>query len=222
MKIVIATIAAFLLLTGAQVTGATSVLYQYDNAAGDPVFDYSLPPGQEKRGYKVIDPETGAVLEDHPPQLPPEELAAKLAREQALRECNAELDRIYQLYGSEQDIDYALQESLESLDTRIGQLQANRRQARREQSRLRSQAAEAERSGREVSQALADSIARARSQIATLEQEIAQREQAKTEARERYAYELARFRDGTCPPPETLADSGGWGGRADGRRWLPW
>ena len=208
MKTVIFAIAGLLLLTGARVTGATSVMYEFHNEAGDPVYAYTLPPGQERQGYKVIDAETGAIIKEVAPELPPEELAAKLAREQALRECNAELDRIYQLYGAEKDIDYALQESLESLDTRIGQLQANLRQARREQARLRNQAAEAERSGREISQALSDSIARSRSQIATLEREIEQREQEKVEARERYAYELARFRDGTCPEPETLADSG--------------
>jgi len=208
MKTAIVTIAAVLLLTGARVSGATSVMYEFLNEAGDPVYAYTLPPGQEKKDYKVIDAETGTIIKQVDAQLPPEELAAKLAREQALRECESELDRIYQLYGSEKDIDYALKESLASLDTRIGQLQANLRQARREQSRLRNQAAEAERSGREVSQPLADSISRARSQIATLEQEIAQREQAKAEARERYAYERARFRDGSCPEPETLAQSG--------------
>ena len=208
MKIVIVSIAAVLLLTGARVSGATSVMYEFPNEAGDPVYAYTLPPGQEKKGYKVIDAETGAIIKQVAPQLPPEELAAKLAREQALRECQAELDRIYQLYGTEKDLDYALEESLASLDTRIGQLQTNLRQARREQSRLRNQAAEAERSGREVSQALSDSIARSHSQIAALEREIDQREQEKAQARERYAYELARFRDGTCPEPETLADSG--------------
>ena len=180
---------------------ATAVMFEYENEAGDPVYSYTLPPGQAERGYRKIDPVTGQVLEEVAPALPPDELAAKQARERALAACEDELDRIYQLYGTERDIEYALNEALASLETRIGQLQANLRQARREQGRLRNQAAEAERAGREVSQSLTDNLARSQSQIATLEQEVAQREREKEEARARYARELERFRDGTCPEP---------------------
>ncbi|MAT83665.1 MAG: hypothetical protein CMQ43_00910 [Gammaproteobacteria bacterium] len=190
------------------VRAATAVMFEYENEAGDPVYSYTLPPGQAERGYRKVDPVTGQVLEEVAPALPPEELAAKLARERALAACEDELDRIYQLYGTERDIDYALNEALASLETRIGQLQANLRQARREQGRLRNQAAEAERAGREVSQSLTDNLARSQSQIATLEQEIAQREQEMDDARARYARELERFRDGTCPEPGTVADAG--------------
>ena len=187
---------------------ATAVMFEYENEAGDPVYSYTLPPGQAERGYRKIDPVTGQVLEEVAPALPPEELAAKQARERALAACEDELDRIYQLYGTERDIEYALNEALASLETRIGQLQANLRQARREQGRLRNQAAEAERAGREVSQSLTDNLSRGQSQIATLEQEIAQREREMEEARARYARELERFRDGTCPEPARAESAG--------------
>lgn len=187
---------------------ATAVMFEYENEAGDPVYSYTLPPGQAEQGYRKIDPVTGQVLEEVAPALPPEELAAKQARERALAACEDELDRIYQLYGTERDIEYALNEALASLETRIGQLQANLRQARREQGRLRNQAAEAERAGREVSQSLTDNLTRSKSQIATLEQEIAQREREMEEARARYARELERFRDGTCPEPARAESAG--------------
>ena len=141
------------------------------------------------------------------PQLPPEQLAAKLRREKALQDCRDELDRIYQLYGTETDIEYALQETLGSLDTRIGQLQANLRQAHRERERLRTQAADAERTGREVGASLHENLQRSRSQIAALEAEIRQRGREQEAARARYAHELERFRDGTCPESETLAEA---------------
>lgn len=207
MKSSSATIAMLLLLCGPPALGAAGSMFQYVNENGDPVYSYTLPSGQEERGYKIIDPVTGEVFKDVPAQLPPEQLAEKLRREAALKACRDELDRIYQLYGSESDIDYALQESLESLETRVGQLQANLRQARRERDRLRAQAAEAERSGRRVSQSLADNLQRSRSQIATLEGEIAQREQEQAATRTRYAHERERFLDGNCPAPETLADA---------------
>ncbi len=207
MKSTIAICATLLLLGGPLARGATGTMFQYVNEHGDPVFSYTLPSGQEERGYKVIDPVTGEVFKDVPPQLPPDQLAEKLRREQALKACRDELDRIYQLYGSETDIDYALQETLESLETRVGQLRTNLRQARRERDRLRAQAAEAERSGRGVSQGLAENLQRSRSQIANLEGEIAQREREQADTRARYAHERERFLDGTCPAPDALADA---------------
>lgn len=212
MKRIVSLTAALVIVAAAGPAGyaraATAVMFEYENEAGDPVYSYTLPPGQAERGYRKIDPVTGQVLEEVAPALPPEELAAKLARERALAACEDELDRIYQLYGTERDIDYALNEALASLETRIGQLQANLRQARREQGRLRNQAAEAERAGREVSQSLTDNLSRSQSQIATLEQEIAQREREMEEARARYARELERFRDGTCPEPARAESAG--------------
>ena len=192
------------LLAGAAVA-ASSVMYRFTNEQGDPVYSYTLPPEQVRSGYQKIDPLTGHVLESVAPQLPPRELAEKLRREQAMKDCRDELTRIYQLYGTERDIEYALQDALESLDTRIDQLQANLRQARREQSRLRSQAADAERAGREIPRRLLDSIESSRKQIENLENEIAQRQGEQDQAQARYARDLDRFRDGTCPEPGTLA-----------------
>lgn len=208
MKTIITFCSALLLLGVPLMSGAATQLYQYTNAQGEPVFDYTLPSGQEQKGYKVIDSVTGEVIREVAPVLPPDQLAEKLRRDRAMRECRDELDRIYQLYGSEADIEYALQETLESIETRIGQLQANLRQARRERDRLRAQAVDAERGGREVSQSLSDNLQRSRSQIANLEGEIALREGERVSTRSRYDHERARFLDGTCPAPDSLADAG--------------
>lgn len=195
-----------LLLLFAPSPGMASVMYRFTNARGDPVYSDTLPPEQARAGYQRIDTETGQVLESVAPQLPPDELADKLRREQALKECRDELDRIYQLYGTEADIDHARTEALAALDTRVSQLQANLRQAEREQGRLRSQAADAERAGREIPARVLQNIEHGRSQIRTLQGEIAQRHEEQERAGARYARDLDRFRDGTCPG--TLADSG--------------
>jgi hypothetical protein len=196
------------LLVAATVTGATSAMFRFSNDQGDPVYSYTLPAGQAERGYQKIDPHTGQVLETVAPKLAPAELAEKMRREQALRQCRDELDRIYQLYSTEIDIDRAQEDTLESLETRVGQLQANLRQARRERDRLQSQAADAERAGREIPQSLAGNLQRSRFQIDTLEQEVVQRESEQDDARARYAHERERFRDGTCPAPEAVANRG--------------
>ncbi len=194
------------LLIAAPSFAAETVVYRYTNAQGEPVFSYTLPPEQVKAGYQKIDMETGQVLESVAPQLPAVELAEKLRREKAEKACRDELDRLYQLYGSESDIDHARAEALASLDTRIEQLQANLRQAEREQNRLRGQAADAERAGREIPPTLLQNIDGSRSQIRTLKAEIAQRHQEEQQADARFAHDHERFRDGTCTG--TLADAG--------------
>lgn len=196
-----------LLLAAAFSVSAADVMYRFENADGSPVYSYTLPSDQARYGYQKIDPHTGRVLETVAPQLPPDELAAKLRREQALQDCRDDLERIYNLYGSRTDIERALQNALGSLETRIGQLEANLRQAEREQHRLRSQAADAERAGRQIPRQLLDNIDRSRSQIETLTGEIEHRRAEQVGASARYARELERFLDGTCPEPGTLAEA---------------
>ncbi len=198
-------LAALVLLAAAACWAASgwaasgSVMYRFSNDLGEPVYSYTLPPGQAAKGYDKVDVQTGRVLQTVAAQLPPDLLAEKLAREEALRDCRDELDRIYQLYGREADIAQAEQQALASLDTRISQIQANLRQARREQDRLRDQAADIERSGRQIPAPLLENIRRSQSQISSLDIEIVQRRDEQDQARARFQHELERFRDGTCP-----------------------
>jgi hypothetical protein len=190
--------------------GAGTVMFKYVNESGDRVYSYTLPPGQAEHGSQKIDLDTGQVIESVAPQLPPEKLAEKLRQERALAACREELRRLNALYGSEADIERAEQQTLASLETRIGQLQTNRAQAVRELERLRSQAADAERAGAQIPQTLMVKIERSQSQLDTLAQEIDQRRAEQDQARERYRRELERYRDGTCPAPEpAVAGSSG-------------
>ncbi len=190
--------AAFLSTWLLAASAADSVMFKFTDHRGDVVYSYTLPPGQARLGYEKVDVSTGQVVESVAPQLPPEELAEQLRREQALDACRAELARLHALYGSEQDIAYAEREALDSLDRRIAQIQGNLALARQEQERLSARAADAERAGRPVSQSLIDKLQRSQSQIRTLMQEVEQRRAEQGEARSRYARELQRFRDGDC------------------------
>ena len=181
---------------------AANVMYKYTNDQGDRVFSYTLPPGQARHGYQKIELGTGKVLETVAPQLPPDELAEQQRREQALRDCRNELRRIYTLYGTERDIQHAEAQSLESLERRVGQLQANLAIAERERAVLQGQAADAERAGRQIPASLVDKIERSQAQIDALQAEVVQRRDEQDRAQQRYRRELERFRDGTCPEPE--------------------
>ncbi len=177
---------------------ADSVMFKFTDQRGDVVYSYTLPPGQARLGYQKVDVSTGQVVESVAPQLPPEELAEQLRREEALNACRAELARLHALYGSEQDIGHAEREALDSLERRIAQIQGNLALARQEQERLSARAADAERAGRPVSQSLLDKLQRSQSQIRTLMREVEQRRAEQNEARTRYARELQQFRDGDC------------------------
>lgn len=196
------------LLLAASAAGAAAVMYRFVNENGEPVYSYTLPSSQVRHGYQKIDPRTGRVLETVEAELPPEQQKEKRRREQAMKDCRDELDRIYNLYGSEEDIDRALEDSMTSLDNRIDQLQANLRQANVEQGRLQDQAADAERAGREIPPGVLRNMDGIRAQIETLEREIDRRRQEREQASGRFRRELARFRDGTCPEPGTIADAG--------------
>ena len=208
MRTLISTLCLLTLLgAGLAVAAApASVMFRYVSSDGNVVYSYTLPPGQARKGYDRVDMKTGTVLERVDPQLPPEAMAEKLRREQALQACRDELERIYALYGSEADIEHAEDQELESLERRISQVQANLTQARREQDRLRAQAADVERSGSQIPQSLLRKIERGQSQIQNLEREIGARRAAQDQARARFERDLERFRDGSCPEPAgTLA-----------------
>lgn len=200
-------LSALLLAATSGWSASGSVMYRFSNADGDPVYSYTLPPGQAAKGYQKVDAQSGRLLETVDAQLPPDLLAEKVRREAMMAACRDELERIYQLYGKEADIQYARSQVLESLDTRISQLQANLRQAHGEQESLRAQAADAERAGRQIPRNLLDNMRRSQSQIETLVTEIDQRRDEQDLARQRYARELDRFQDGTCPEPGTVADA---------------
>jgi hypothetical protein len=192
-------VSAVLLLVGAScIAAAPASMYRYTTAEGNRVFSYTLPPEQARRGYEMVDLATGRVV-TVAPELPPEELAAQLRRDQALVECQAELQRLNALYSSEREIGDARAVTLDALERRVAQIDDNIRLAERELEHLQSQAANAERAGRRVAEELVQTIQRRQIQIEVLRQEVAQRRDEQTQAGTRFARELERFRDGTCP-----------------------
>ena len=184
-----------------------AVMFKFRTAEGDVVYSYTLPPGQARLGYEKVDLGTGKVIETVAPQLPPAELEARLRRERAMAECRNELERLYALYGTENDIAVAEREAVDALDRRISQIQTNVARARRELERLRAQAADAERSGAQVTGTLLERIRANESQIDQLENEIAQRRAEQAQARQRFQRERERFLDGRCPAPGAVAQT---------------
>ncbi len=169
-------------------------LYRYRNAEGFWVISSSVPNDRVAHGYKVID-EVGRVIEEVAPQRTPEEARKYRAAKQAERDRTEAIRRINLLYSGEDDIDYALNKALKSIDTSIANTQANIVQLRSQRQRLEGQAARIERAGNSISEAMVDSIATLDSQIKTLETEIANRTAEKGRERSRHARDRALFRE---------------------------
>ena len=98
-------------------------LYRYKNSEGFWVISSAIPSDRVALGYRVID-ENGQVIEEVAPQLSPAESRAFLARLEEERKRDDAIRRINLLYGSETDIEHALQKALRSIDTSIANTQA--------------------------------------------------------------------------------------------------
>ena len=167
-------------------------LYRYKNDEGFWVISGSIPAERVTQGYRIID-EAGRVVEEIAPQMSPEEARAHLAELEEQRKREEEIRRINLLYGSEEDIDHALNKALRSIDTSIANTQANIIQLRGQRQSLEDRAARIERAGNTITPKLVQNIETLDEQIQTLELEIANRNEEKEAERQRHASDRDLF-----------------------------
>lgn len=189
--------------------------YRYTTPDGDVVITDSLPPGQARFGYEVLDAETGQVVERVPPQLSDEEFERERKRQEALQKCERELQRLRGRYSSLEDIAAARDRDLRLLDEERQNRRYDLARARSELDRLQQRAAADERAGRSVSRQTRQSIASLEARIAELEIQIEQQDDERARVLERYERETQRFRDGTCDDPGPQDDAAPDPGRED-------
>jgi uncharacterized protein involved in exopolysaccharide biosynthesis len=121
-------------------------LYRYVDDRGVTVLDrQGVPPEFVGKGYEVLN-EQGRVVKSVPP--------APSAKERELRQAQAlqsKADRrLMRLYASVADVDRARDRKLAELDSLIGVAKSNLQSVRLQQGNVLSQAAEFEKTGREV------------------------------------------------------------------------
>lgn len=193
---IFAKLVAGALLVSALVPGTASAakLYRYQNDDNGWVIASSVPSDRVKNGYQVVD-ETGRLVEEVAPQRSPEAAAAYIAELEAAQAREEAVRRINLLYGSEADIDYALQKALLSIDNSMANTTANVRQLQAQRQRLETQAARIERAGNRLSNDMVANITTLSEQISNLEMEMEQRVQQKDVERERHARDRELFRE---------------------------
>jgi hypothetical protein len=167
---------------------AQVLFYRYVDDKGGTVLDrQGVPPEYVGKGYQVLN-ERGRVLK----VVPPAPTADELQRQQADRaqaEANAQL--LHQ-YSSVEDVDRAKARKLAEIDTLIAVAQGNLQNLGTQQSTLQGQAADQERAGRAVPQALLDQMNGLREDQSHLRAEILHDQELRKQAEAGFAQDRVR------------------------------
>lgn len=183
--------AAALLATSAVTVGQAQVYYRYVNDEGIQVLDDSIPPEYAQKGYEVVSL-SGDVIRTVEPAPDAATLQQK-AEEKRLRE---DYRRLSRRYSSLEDIEAARARKLENIETNIAIVRGNISGLEAQIRSLTRQAADVERQGRQVPEALLKKLADTRAELAAAEEllKVRQQEYATTEAR--FAEDITTFTRG--------------------------
>jgi hypothetical protein len=196
--LVLSVVAAALLLARAPVSDAAN-LYRYTNAQGVTVVDYQVPVEYVSKGYEILNTD-GVVLRVVPRALTEEEkkdrsvqeaqdLAAK-AEEKRLREWD---ESLMLRYSTVADIEAAKERALGDLRIRQSILKSNKRSLKQQVENYQAQAADLERSGREVDVARIAAMEDMQAEIESTERSIQERAKEIKEVSEAYERDIERF-----------------------------
>ncbi|MDY1010793.1 DUF4124 domain-containing protein [Pseudomonas viridiflava] len=163
-------------------------LYRYIDSRGVTVIDrLGVPAEYVAKGYEVLNAR-GRVVQVIPPAPTAEQIRqAEASKVQA--EANAKL---LSLYGSVEEVDRVKTRKLAELDTLIDVAQGNIQGLANQQRSLQGQAADQERAGRPVPQAIIEQLDDLRSQQQKLQADIAGYQAARTRAEADFAADRVR------------------------------
>ncbi|GLX15700.1 MULTISPECIES: DUF4124 domain-containing protein [Pseudomonas] len=163
-------------------------MYRYTNAQGITVIDRQGVPSEFiAKGYEVLN-EQGRVIRVVPPAPTAEEMQKILAdRERAKSDA-----QLLRLYSSLEDVDRAQARKLAELDGLIGVAKGNLQSVRQQQANLQKQAADQERTGREVPKQLLDQISSQRDEQVRLKKDIERYQAARAQAQSAFTADRTR------------------------------
>jgi hypothetical protein len=164
-------------------------LYRYVDDHGVTVLSrQGVPPEFIGKGYEVLN-DQGRVVKVIAPA-PTAEERQRLLAEKARASSDAQLLR---LYSSPADVDRARTRKLAELDSLIGVARGNLQSARTQQANLQSQAAEHERSGRQVPSSLLTQIDAQKAEQQRLQNDINRYQASRQQAEASFAADHARL-----------------------------
>jgi hypothetical protein len=180
--------------------GGPQKLYRYRDASGMVVIDDAIPPQFAPRGYEILN-SAGQVIEVVPRQLTAEELANLSDEEKAKRDAKVreEKQQVYDeslllRYSDVTDIEAARERGLKELQIRLSIVRGNMMQVKANLEREQQKAADIERGGRQVPNAMRENIDALRKQIELNESDIELRKKEVEDLKGEYQKEIDRFR----------------------------
>lgn len=169
--------------------------FRYKTAAGAMVIDNRLPPEYVKFGYEVINA-NGDVLRTIAPQATQEQIAAKqkaLSEQQLKAEQRKKDEMLMRRYSSVADIEASQNRVIDEINVRLSILRGNLRSLKGQIERQQEVAANSERAGREVPQALLDNIGTMEVEVDDTRKKIRARKKEITAVKRNYAADIERF-----------------------------
>jgi len=173
--------------------------YRYRNAEGNVVVDHRVPPEYVAGGYEVLN-DRGVVLRVVP-RMPSEEERADVSAQQRLEAAAREEEErlrkwdetLLLRYSSVADIESSRDRALRDLRVRVTILKSNRHGLRQQIEGHQARAADLERRGSEVDEALPRAIAGLQREIGVIERQIAEHEREVAETEASFAEDIERF-----------------------------
>lgn len=169
--------------------------FRYKAAGGALVIDSRLPPEYVKHGYEVINA-NGDVLRTVAPQATAEQIAAKqkaLSEQQLKAEQRKKDEMLMRRYSSVADIEASQNRVVDEINVRLSILRGNLRSLKGQIERQQEVAANSERAGREVPQALLDNIGTMEVEVDDTRKKIIARKKEITAVKRNYAADIERF-----------------------------
>ncbi|MGJ8686964.1 MAG: hypothetical protein ACSHWQ_05765 [Spongiibacteraceae bacterium] len=178
---------------------AETLYYRYPGSDGVLVIDKSVPPGAISRGYDVLNSD-GRVVRTVEPELTgaakkarDQELAVAHARNEAAEKMRAWDESLLLRYSDVSDIDVAKLRALNNINVRISILRSNLALLTKQLLKNQDEAAELERSGKEVPKILVDTQLELRAELSAMESQIEARNAELGNITEAYERDKARF-----------------------------
>jgi DNA repair exonuclease SbcCD ATPase subunit len=194
---------SFVLVTVAALLSPVALaasLYRYTNEEGVTVVDYQVPAAYVGKGYEILNKD-GVVVEVVPRELTGEEKKVRNAQQELEFEARAEERRLREWdeslllrYSTIEDIEAARERALRDLRIRLSILKGNKRSLKQQVESYQAQAADLERSGREVDVARISAIEDIQAEIATTDRSINDRAEEIELVSAAYQKDIERFK----------------------------
>ncbi|MDB6063749.1 MAG: hypothetical protein JWM78_3852 [Verrucomicrobiaceae bacterium] len=182
-----------LLLATGSAAHAASKLYRYTTDRGVVAVDDHVPPEFVKNGYEVLSPD-GRVLESVSRQLTGEEGARKRAADAEAKRLREWDKNLLLRYSTTDDIAAARDRALREIDVRTSILRSNLSSAKAQVESEQEKAADIERKGGKVPEAISSNIDKLKLEVASIESAVVERVQEKENTRASFQRDIERFK----------------------------